>query len=362
MKNKYSEVLENIPPSGIRKFFDLVIGNDDIISLGIGEPDFITPWNIREEAMYSLEKGYTSYTSNQGLEALREQIALYVKNRFKAKYDPIKEILITVGVSEAADITFRALINPGDEVILPEPCYVCYAPLIKLAGGTVVPLDTSKSNFLVDPAHLKKKITKKTKMIILCSPNNPTGSVIPKENLQAIANLAEKHDLWVMSDEIYSELIYGQDYTSFAALKNMKKRTILMNGFSKAFAMTGWRIAYICAPEDILSRVLKIHQYSILCAPIMAQYAAIEALKNSLYEVEEMRKSYLHRRNMFIKGLNEIGLPTEIPGGAFYCFPNIKHTGLSSEEFALQLIKKEKVAVVPGNVFGIGGEGHVRCC
>lgn len=362
MKNNFSNIIEQIPPSGIRRFFDLVIGQKDIISLGVGEPDFITPWSIREEAIFSIEQGRTSYTSNQGLPELREQISQYIKRQFKCKYDPKEEILVTVGVSEAIDIVLRSILNPKDEVILPEPCFVCYNPLIQLAGGTVVPIDTSKTNFILDPKELEHKITPKTKALILSSPNNPTGSVIPKEVLEEIAKIVKKYDLWVLSDEIYAELTYDMEYTSFASIENMKEHTILFNGFSKAFAMTGWRLGYLCAPNAVLSRALKIHQYCIMSAPTLSQYAAIEALKNGQKDVEEMKRSYQQRRNYFVKELNECGLPTLMPGGAFYCFPNITKTGLSSEEFALQLLREQKVAVVPGSVFGLGGEGFIRCC
>lgn len=361
MRDDFSRILETIPPSGIRRFFDLVIGAKDIISLGVGEPDFVTPWGIREDAIYSLEKGMTSYTSNQGLQELRDAISDYIGTRFGGHYDPIHEILVTVGVSEAVDVTVRALLNPGDEVIVPEPSYVCYSPLIQLAGGVVVPLDTSPT-FVPDPARLEAKITPRTKAIVLCSPNNPTGRVIPKETLLQIAEIARKHDLWVLSDEVYAELTYDEAYTSFASLPHMKERTVLLNGFSKAFAMTGWRLGYICAPRPLVERVLKIHQYCMLCAPIMSQYAAIEALKNSLPQVEEMKKSYQARRNFFVSGLQDAGYETFLPEGAFYCFPSIQHTGLSSEEFALELLKQHKVAVVPGSVFGAGGEGYIRCC
>lgn len=361
-KKRFSDVIDCIPPSGIRRFFDLVVGQKDIISLGVGEPDFVTPWNIREDAIFSIEQGYTTYTSNSGLPELRELISKYLDRKYHCHYVAKNEILITVGASEAADISFRSILNLGDEVILPEPCFVCYAPLVQLAGGKVVPMDTSQTHFVPDPVILEQLITPQTKMIVLSSPNNPTGAVIPVDILQKIAELAQKYDLWIMSDEIYGELTYDQDYVSFASLPGMKERTVLLNGFSKAFAMTGWRLGYLCGPEDLISRALKIHQYSIMCASILSQYAGIEALKNAQKDVIDMVKSYKFRRNLFVKELNLLGLETAVPGGAFYCFPNIQKTGLTSEEFALRLLQEEKVAVVPGNVFGLGGEGYIRCC
>lgn len=360
--SRYSTLIEQIPPSGIRKFFDIVSQNKDVISLGVGEPDFVTPWNIREDAIYSLEKGYTSYTSNWGLIELREQVAAYLECRFNANYNPKDEILITIGVSEGVDITLRTILNPGDEVILPEPVYVCYNPLIRLALGKVMPIDTSVTDFVLTPEAVEAKITPKTKAIVLCSPNNPTGAIIPPENLVRILELAKKHDFWVLADEIYAELSYDEPYVSAASFQEFKDRLILFSGVSKAFAMTGWRIGFLCGSSEFLSRALKIHQYSILCAPIISQHASVEALKNSKDDVFDMALSYKKRRNFFINQLNEIGLKTTMPKGAFYCFPSIKETGLSSEGFALKLLEKEQVAVVPGNVFGLGGEGYVRCC
>jgi aminotransferase len=361
MKKPFSFTLEKVPPSGIRRFFDLVASSKDVISLGVGEPDFPTPWPIREEAIFSLESGKTSYTSNSGLPECRQAIATYLSERFQAVYNPDKELLLTLGVSEGVDITLRTLLNPGDEVIVPEPNYVCYGPLITLAGGKVVSLDTSSSGFVPNPKDIEAVITPKTKAIILCSPNNPTGAVIPKDVLEGLLKLAKKHEFWVIADEIYAELSYDTPFTSFAALKGAKEYCILMNGFSKAFAMTGWRLGYLAGPEAFISRAIKIHQYAALCASITSQYAGIEALKHP-DEVERMRKSYENRRNLFVKRLNELGLKTDMPKGAFYCFPSIKSTGLSSEEFALTLLNKAKVAVVPGSVFGKGGEGFVRCC
>lgn len=358
----YSKIIDGIPPSGIRKFFDLVANSDNVISLGVGEPDFVTPWNIREEAIYSLEKGFTSYTSNNGMPECRQAISDYVKKNYTASYNPETEILVTTGVSQGIDITLRSILNPGDEVIIPEPTFVCYGPLVHLAGGKPVGVNTSDTQLIPDPKRLAKTITKKTKAIILCSPNNPTGMVIPKPILIDILKLAERHNLWVISDEIYADLVYDEPYHSVASLPNAKRRTILLNGFSKAFAMTGWRLGYICAPQDLIERTLKIHQYAMMCAPTIAQHAAIEALKHSKKDVQEMKKSYFYRRNYFVNKLNEIGLPTLVPKGAFYCFPSIKPSGLNSEDFCTQLLKTQNVACVPGNAFGKSGEGHIRCC
>lgn len=361
MTPKHSKAIQQIPPSGIRRFFDLIIGQKDIISLGVGEPDFVTPWNIREKAFYALEKGRTSYTSNWGLPELRQEIAKYLK-KYNLNYDPTAEILITLGVSEAVDLVLRSIIDPGDEVIVAEPCYVSYQPLVVLSGGKLVSLNTAKTKFIPTAKEIAKLLTPKTKALFLCSPNNPTGAVIPKSELQKIAALAKKHDLWVISDEVYSELIYDCPHTSIGALPEMKKRTIILNGFSKAFAMTGWRIGYICCPADLMQQVIKLHQYYAICAPIMSQYGAVEALQSCQDEVEKMRRSYLQRRNLMVPALQKIGLSVSQPAGAFYVFVDIRSTGLTSEDFALKLLQQEKVAVVPGNVFGAGGEGFVRCC
>jgi aminotransferase len=360
-KPAFSDRIESIPPSGIRKFFDLVVGSKDIISLGVGEPDFATPWSIREEAVWSIESGKTSYTSNSGLLECRTEIAKYLDTRFQATYDPASEILLTIGVSEAVDIILRTILNPGDEVILPEPGYVCYAPLIQLAEGRTISIDTSLSGFIPDPKAIEAAITAKTKAIILCSPSNPTGMVIPESVLKEILKLAQTHGLWIISDEIYAELNYDTPYTSLASLPGAHDHCILMNGFSKAFAMTGWRLGYVCGPADLISRAVKIHQYAALCAPIMSQYAAIEALQHP-EEIEKMRTSYQQRRNLVLSRFEDMGLETPFPKGAFYCFPSIKKTGLTSEAFALKLLEEAKVAVVPGSVFGQGGEGHIRCC
>jgi aminotransferase len=360
--DRFNKVVKKLPPSGIRKFFDLCIGAEDIISLGVGEPDFVTPWHIREEAFYSLEKGRTTYTSNWGLLSLRLQISEYLLDRFNVNYDGHQEILVTVGGSEAIDAALRSIINPGDEVIIPEPCFVAYKPLVQLAGGVPVTIDTSRTDFQVQAADIEKALTPRTKALIMCSPSNPTGAVLKKSEMQKIAALVRKHKFWVISDEIYAELVYnGTKPQSFAELPGVRPYTIIINGFSKAFAMTGWRIGYVAAPADIMELILKVHQYGIMCAPVMAQYAAEEALRNGMPEVEKMRKSYEHRKNFFVTGLNKIGLKTVDPQGAFYVFPSIKVTGLTSEQFALKLLKEEKVAAVPGPAFGDCGEGYIRC-
>lgn len=361
-KSYLSKTVEELKPSGIRRFFDLAAGMEGVISLGVGEPDFITPWSVREAAILSLEQGYTSYTANAGLMELREEIAGYMLKGFGVSYSPRSEIIVTVGASQALDIALRAILDPGDEVIVVEPSFVSYVPLVSLAGGVPVQVQTLKENgFKILPEQLEKVITDRTKAIILCSPNNPTGTMLNGSELEAIAQIAEKYDLLVLSDEIYAELAYDGEYTSFATISGMKKRTILISGFSKGFAMTGWRLGFVCAPETISQAMLKIHQYAMMCAPTMAQFAALEALKTGRSDVEDMKKSYKRRRNYFVQSLNELGLTCHVPGGAFYAFPSIESTGLSSEEFAEKLLLEEKVAVVPGNIFGESGEGHVRC-
>ncbi|EWG09452.1 aminotransferase [Cytobacillus firmus] len=361
-KSYLSKTVEELKPSGIRRFFDLAAGMEGVISLGVGEPDFITPWSVREAAILSLEQGYTSYTANAGLMELREEIAGYMQKSFGVSYSPQSEITVTVGASQALDISLRAILDPGDEVIVIEPSFVSYVPLVTLAGGVPVQIQTLKENgFKILPEQLENAITRRTKAIILCSPNNPTGTMLTGDELNAIAQIAEKYDLLVLSDEIYAELAYDSEYTSFASIREMKKRTILISGFSKGFAMTGWRLGFVCAPEEISQAMLKIHQYAMMCAPTMAQFAALEALKTGRSDVEGMKKSYKRRRNYFVQSLNEVGLTCHMPGGAFYAFPSIKCTGLSSEEFAEKLLLEEKVAVVPGNIFGESGEGHVRC-
>lgn len=361
-KTYLSRAVEELKPSGIRRFFDLAAGMEGVISLGVGEPDFVTSWSVREAAILSLEQGYTSYTANAGLMELREEIALYMEKGFELTYSPSREIIVTVGASQALDIALRAIIDPGDEVIVIEPSFVSYVPLVNLAGGKGITVQTKKENdFKVTPAELEQVITERTKAIILCSPNNPTGTMLGQQDLEAIAEVVKKHDLVIISDEIYAELSYDEKFVSFAAIEEMRERTILISGFSKGFAMTGWRLGFVCAPKELTEAMLKIHQYAMMCAPTMAQFAAVEALRNGHEDVNEMRKSYRRRRNYFVQSLNEIGLECHVPGGAFYAFPSIKRTGLTSEQFAERLLIEEKVAVVPGNVFGESGEGHIRC-
>ncbi|MDE6245965.1 MAG: aminotransferase class I/II-fold pyridoxal phosphate-dependent enzyme [Treponemataceae bacterium] len=361
-KDKLSESIMRTPPSGIRKFFEMLIGHDDVISLSVGEPDFPTPWCIREEAFYHLEKGHTSYTSNWGLIELREEVAKYME-RYNLHYNPQNEILITVGASEGVDAVLRAILNPGDEILVSEPCYVNYIPLAELCQTSVVHIDTSKNGFYPSASQIEEAITPKTKAIMICSPNNPTGTIIPPSELEKIATVVKKHQIWVISDEIYCELTYdGNKHVSIASFPGMKDYTIILNGFSKAFAMTGWRIGYIAAPQELLSQIVKLHGYNTICAPIFSQYGAIEGLKNGWKEVEKMRISYQQRRNLMEKAFHEMNIPVPEPAGAFYMFPDISSTGLSSEEFATELFKQHNIAVVPGSVFGAGGEGHIRCC
>ncbi|MBL9115095.1 MAG: aminotransferase class I/II-fold pyridoxal phosphate-dependent enzyme [Verrucomicrobiaceae bacterium] len=359
-----SRQIVDLPRSGIRDFFELVIGRPDVISLGVGEPDKPTPWPIREAAIRSIEKGQTSYTSNLGLEPLRNEISRYVEENYNVSYDPKSEILVTVGVSEGLDLAIRAVINPGDEIIYHEPCYVSYNPSIQMAYGVPVPVNASPAHdFAVLASDIEKAITPKTKVIMLNFPTNPTGGIQPVEELEKIAALAIKHNLIVFTDEIYSELLYdGRTHTSIASLPGMKERTVFFHGFSKAFAMTGWRLGYACAPAPLREAMMKIHQYCMLCAPIMSQVAAIEALKLGKLAYEEMRASYEQRRNKIVGRLNAMGLPTFMPGGAFYCFPDIRSTGMTSKEFAIKLLEEKSVAVVPGPPFGAIGEGFVRCC
>ncbi len=358
-----SDRVKSIPPSGIRKFFDLLAEMDDVISLGVGEPDFTTPWHIRESAIYSIERGYTMYTSNYGLLELRQELARHLERMYGVEYDPRKEMIITVGVSEALDIALRAITNPGDEIIIPEPCFVAYSACAALAGGTVVPVPTFQANdFRVTAVEIERRVTSKTKAILLGYPNNPTGAVMARDELNAIADVARRHDLIVISDEIYDRLSYDGEHTCFASLPKIWDRTILLGGFSKAYAMTGWRIGYVAAPADIVEAMVKIHQYIIMSAPTAAQKAAIEALKHGEDAVQEMVQDYNRRRRVIYKGMLEIGLSCFEPKGAFYIFPNIEMTGLNSEEFAEKLLVEEKVAVVPGTAFGASGEGYVRCC
>ncbi|MGX1192337.1 aminotransferase [Metabacillus sp. SLBN-84] len=362
-QSKYlSHTVSALKPSGIRKFFDLAASMEGVISLGVGEPDFVTSWNVREACILSLEQGFTSYTANAGLLELRQEISRYLHEKFDVSYRHEDEIIVTVGASQALDIALRAIVNPLDEVLIPEPCFVSYAPLVSLAGGVPVPLHTrADDQFKLRPELIEEALTERTKALLLCSPSNPTGAVLSKHELELIAEQAELHDLLVLADEIYAELTYDEAYTSFPSLSGMRERTLLISGFSKGFAMTGWRLGFIAAPAELSGAMLKIHQYAMMCAPTMAQYGAIEALKNGMQDVEQMKKSYRRRRNFFVETLNEIGLSCHLPGGAFYAFPSIKETGLSSEEFAEKLLIEQKVAVVPGNVFGESGEGFVRC-
>ena len=360
--DKFSSLMEKTPPSGIRKFFEMLIGHHDVISLSVGEPDFPTPWCIRDEAFYHLEKGHTSYTSNWGLIELREEIAKYM-SRYDLHYNPQNEILITVGASEGVDAVLRAILNPDDEIIIAQPCYVNYVPLAELCQVKAIPLDTSVNGYYPTAEQIEKACTPKTKAVMICSPNNPTGTMIPRDELEKIAEVVKKHQIWVISDEIYCELAYdGSKHVSIGSFPGMKDYTIILNGFSKSFAMTGWRIGYIAAPSDLLKQVVKLHGYNTICAPIFSQYAAAEGLRNSWDEVEKMRVSYQQRRNLMYKAFCDMGLPVPEPTGAFYMFPDISSTGLTSEEFATQLFQKYNVAVVPGSVFGAGGEGHIRCC
>ena len=362
MRNPLSSVIQKIEPSGIRKFFDIVSEMKDAISLGVGEPDFDTPWFIREEGIYSLEMGRTFYTSNAGLKDLKTEVSAYLHRRFGLSYDPAEEIMITVGGSEAIDLAIRAMLDPGEECLVPEPCYVSYSPCAMLAGGTpvVIPLK-SENEFRLTKEEVLSACTDKTKLLVLPFPNNPTGAVMEEEDLIRIAEAVEEKDLFVISDEIYSELTYtGKPHVSFASLPGMKERTVTINGFSKAYAMTGWRLGYACAPARILSQMLKIHQYCIMCAPTTSQYAAVEALKHGDTDVSKMREEYNGRRRFVLHRLREMGLPVFEAKGAFYVFPDIRSTGLSSEEFATRLLKEQKVAVVPGTAFGKCGEGFIR--
>jgi len=355
--------VRNIPRSGIRDFFDIVQGMKDVISLGVGEPDFVTPWHIREAAIFALEKGRTSYTSNLGLLKLREAIATSLEKHFKVSYNPKNQILIAVGVSEAMDIAFRAVINPGDEIIYHEPCYVSYAPGISLAHGVPVAVSCkAEDNFAVRADAIEKVITPKSKVLVLNFPTNPTGGTMTRAELQKIADLAIKHNLLVMTDEIYSELTFEGEHTSIASLPGMAERTIFLHGFSKAYAMTGFRIGYACGPVEIIEAMMKIHQYSMLCASIISQEAALEAIQFGEPDTIEMRDQYRLRRNFIVDALNKMGLKCHLPRGSFYAFPNISSTGLGSKDFAVRLLQEEKVACVPGSAFGPSGEGFLRCC
>ncbi|WP_306010658.1 aminotransferase class I/II-fold pyridoxal phosphate-dependent enzyme [Paenibacillus sp. FSL H8-0548] len=362
MSQMISPIVQQIPPSGIRKFFSLAEGNKDIISLGVGEPDFVTPEHVRAASIRALELGRTSYTPNAGLLELREEIANYLYNGFQVKYEPDNEVIVTVGGSEAIDLALRALITPGDEIIVPVPSYIAYSPIAQLNGGKVIEVETfAENHFKLTAEALRASLTPHSKVLIINYPNNPTGAIMTYEDWLPIAKVVEDHNLVVISDEIYAELTYDEKHVSFAALPGMRERTLLISGFSKAFAMTGWRIGYACGNYELIAAMLKIHQYTVMCAPIIGQVAAIEALRNGLGEKDMMVESYAQRRRMFVKGLREIGLPCHEPRGAFYAFPSIAHTGLDSDAFAQKMLVDAGVATVPGHVFGLGGEGFIRC-
>lgn len=363
IKQLLNHTVSSMPPSGIRKFFDVAAEMDDAISLGVGEPDFVTPWHIRDEGIYSLEKGRTYYTSNSGLKELRQEICRYLKRRFLLDYDWSSQAIVTVGGSEAIDLFIRSVIEPGDEVLIPEPCFVCYSPIASLAGGVPVPIVTHAENeFKLMPDELKAAITPKAKALVLPFPNNPTGGIMRREDLEAIADMLRGTDILVISDEIYGELTYGETrHVSFASIPDMYERTVVVNGFSKAYAMTGWRLGYACGHPDIIAAMTKVHQYAIMSAPTTSQYAAIEALKNGDDDIEMMKEEYNYRRNVMVKGFNDMGLECFNPLGAFYAFPSIRSTGLSSGDFCEKLLYDKKVAVVPGSAFGQSGEGFIRC-
>lgn len=357
-----NSTVRDIPPSGIRKFFDIAAEMEDTISLGVGEPDFVTPWHIRDEGIYSLEKGHTHYTSNAGLKELRVQISKYLNRRFDLNYDPASQVIVTVGGSEAIDMFLRSVIEPGDEVLIPEPCFVCYKPLTELAGGTAIPLTTkAEHNFKLTADELKAAITPKTKVLVLPYPNNPTGAIMTKEDLEEIAEVILKTNIMVLSDEIYAELTYGRRHISIASIDGMYERTMLVSGFSKAYAMTGWRLGYACGHPDIIAAMTKVHQYAIMSAPTTAQYAAIEALKNGDSDIDAMCNEYNQRRVIMVNGFRNMGLDCFEPEGAFYVFPSIQSTGLSSADFCEKLLYGKRVAVIPGTAFGNCGEGFIRC-
>lgn len=361
MRNPLSKKVVTIQPSGIRKFFDIVSEMEDVISLGVGEPDFDTPWHIRDEGIYTLEKGRTFYTSNAGLKELRVEIANYLKRRCKIEYDPLHEILVTVGGSEGIDVALRAMLDPGDEVLIPEPCYVSYLPCVVLADGVPVTIELKEKNqFRLTKEELLEEITDKTKILVLPFPNNPTGGVMRRADLEAIAEVCIEKDIFVLSDEIYSELTYGEEHVSIASIPGMRERTLTINGFSKSYAMTGWRLGYICGPQEIVKQMTKIHQFAIMCAPTNSQYAAVEALRHGDEDIAMMREAYNQRRRYLMHAFQEMGLPCFEPFGAFYVFPCIKQFGMTSDEFATRLLEEEHVAVVPGNAFGECGEGFLR--
>ncbi len=362
MRDFISERARRIPPSGIRKFFDLLLTMEDVITLGVGEPDFNTPWAVSEAGIYAIEQGHTSYTSNKGLQPLRELIAHDLEKRYAISYRPEEEIIVTSGVSEGLDLALRAVVNPGDEVLVAEPSYVAYAPCAILAGGEPVPVPCrAQDRFALIPDSLMERITPKSRVLVMNFPNNPTGAVMTRNHLKGIADVAIDHDLVLISDEVYSELTYEGHHVAAASVEGLYERTITLNGFSKAYAMTGWRIGYLCAPQEMCNAALKIHQYVMLCAPIMAQMAAMEALKNGEEEKDRMVREYRLRRNFFIEGLNRIGLSCHLPDGAFYAFPSVESTGMDDVTFAERLLEEKHVAVVPGSVFGEAGVNHLRC-
>ena len=361
MRNPIAKKITQVRPSGIRKFFDIASEMDDVISLGVGEPDFDTPWRIREEGIFSLERGRTFYTSNAGLQELRDEICRYLDRKIHVSYDPKKETMVTVGGSEAIDVALRCMLDPGDEVLIPQPSYVSYVPCTIMADGVPVIVELKNENeFKLTVEDMEKKITGRTKILVMPFPNNPTGSIMTKEDLEPVAEFVKEHDLYVLSDEIYSELSYKGDHVSIASLPGMRERTIVINGFSKGFAMTGWRLGYCCGPEAILKQMIKLHQFAIMCAPTNSQYAAVEGLRGCEEEVEEMRKAYNQRRRFLMHEFARMGLECFEPYGAFYIFPCIKEFGMSSDEFATRLLKEERVAVVPGSAFGECGEGFLR--
>lgn len=361
MRNPLNNKITGIQPSGIRKFFDIVADMKDAISLGVGEPDFDTPWHIREEGIHSLERGRTFYTSNSGLKELRKEITTYIKRKYDVDYNPLTEVLVTVGGSEAIDMAMRVMLDPGDEVLIPQPSYVSYVPCAIMAGGVPVPIELEeKDEFRLTPEKLSEKITEKTKLLVLPFPNNPTGAIMEREDLEKLVSIIEEHDIYLITDEIYSELSYKGKSASIIEFPGMRERTIYINGFSKAYAMTGWRLGYCCGPQLIMKEILKLHQFAIMCAPTTSQYAAVEALRNGDEDVAKMRESYNERRRYLVTRLREMGMDCFEPYGAFYVFPSVKRFGMSSEDFATKLLQEEKVAIVPGTAFGDCGEGFMR--
>ena len=361
MRNPIAKKITQVQPSGIRKFFDIASEMDDVISLGVGEPDFDTPWRIREEGIFSLERGRTFYTSNAGLQELRNEICRYLERKIHVSYDPKKETMVTVGGSEAIDVAMRCMLDPGDEVLIPQPCYVSYVPCAIMADGVPVVVELKNENqFKLTVEDMEKKVTERTKILVMPFPNNPTGSIMTREDLEPVAEFVKEHDLYVISDEIYSELSYNGEHVSIASLPGMRERTIVINGFSKGFAMTGWRLGYCCGPEEILKQMIKLHQFAIMCAPTNSQYAAVEGLRSCDEDVEEMRRAYNQRRRFLMHEFARMGLACFEPYGAFYVFPSIEEFQMSSDEFATRLLKEERVAVVPGSAFGECGEGFLR--